>query len=63
MSNFFKQWDAATAAAEARMKKLRELAVKHNVTLSTLIHDELIVEGDPKNVKAFEDEYLADVKR
>lgn len=57
-TNYLQQWDEATKAAEERERRMRELAKKHNVTLSNIVHDELIVEGDPENVAAFQKEWL-----
>lgn len=45
------------ACAQNKVTKLRELAEKHKVTLTMPIHDEMIVDGDPENVRAFAAEW------
>lgn len=61
VTNYFKQ----QAQAEdwhrqlSDVKKLRELAAKHNVTITMPIHDEMIVEGKGPDVANFLEEYTA----
>lgn len=55
---YVQQQAQAEEAALERVVRLRELAVKHGVTLSSPIHDEVIVEGEPEAVKAFTEEYM-----
>lgn len=61
ITNYFKQeaqaedWHRQLTDA----KKLRELAAKHNVTITMPIHDEMIVEGKGPDVANFLEEYTA----
>jgi Trp operon repressor len=52
-NNFFIQSAGADAAMSDEMKKFRELASKHNVRISTLVHDSLELEGRDEDIKAF----------
>ncbi len=61
VANFFKQLAQAEDWQRSmnNATRMRELAVKHNVTITTPIHDEMIVEGKGPDVANFLEEYGA----
>ena len=56
--NYLKQEAEASKRMSERGKQILELAKKHNVTVSSQVHDETIFEGSKENLEAFFEELL-----
>lgn len=61
MNRYLEQSESAAKAHEEWVTKVLALADKHNIKRIE-VHDEVILEGDPENVAAFERE-LAELKK